>query len=153
MNFGKKPKRATVKSAGYDLYAPEVITFRPNQWVHVVLDLCLDGTEKMYTPRTGFLAKLKTKMFGMERVENYMMVLAPKSGLGREYKMRFANTIGIVDQDYPMNIELDITVDTEYTCMKGEKIAQALFVPYLVWGDEDVPTEVRKGGHGSTGKL
>lgn len=153
MIFGKKPRRATIKSAGYDLYAPEVITFKPHQWTHVVLDLRLEGNEKMYMPRTGFLAGLKTRLFGMERVENYMMVLAPKSGLGRNYKMRFANTIGIVDQDYPKNLELDVTVNTEYTCIKGEKIAQALFVPYLVWGDEDAPTEIRSGGHGSTGKL
>ena len=66
------PERATVGSAGYDFFLP--------------MGCCL-GKQWMLIP-TGVRVNIEPGWF---------MMCCPKSGLGFKYRMKLANTIGVVD--------------------------------------------------------
>ncbi|MBR1683630.1 MAG: deoxyuridine 5'-triphosphate nucleotidohydrolase, partial [Clostridia bacterium] len=70
------PKRATAGSAGYDFVCPVEVTIAPG--------------ERVMVP-TGIRAVID---------EGWMLMLCPRSSLGRKYGLRLANTVGIVDSDY-----------------------------------------------------
>jgi dUTP pyrophosphatase len=68
--------------------------------------------------------------------------------------------VGIVDADYynnPSN-EGELFVQLinyglrDYTIKKGERIGQAIFLPYLTADNEEAPRADRTGGFGSTKK-
>lgn len=140
----KTPTRATKYSAGYDFYAPCDIVLKPGQWVTVDSGVALDGTEKFSIGNGGRGGKMN--------VPRWFMLLAPRSGLGTKYGIRFANTVGIVDQDYRDNIKFTMTSSVPYTIQKGDRFAQGIFVPCLILDSEDEPENEREGGYGSTGQ-
>lgn len=141
----KTPARATKNSAGYDFYAPCDIDVKPGRWVTVYSDVSFDGTEKFAIGNGGRGGKMN--------IPRWFMLLAPRSGLGTKYGIRFANTIGIVDQDYRDPIKFTMTSDVPYIIQKGERFAQGIFIPYLVLDGEDEPEKERMGGYGSTGSA
>lgn len=124
------PRRATIGSAGYDIFAPTSLEVEAG---------------KRYLYDTGI-------QFGQYDVPtNWVALLFPRSSLGFEYGMRFANTIGVIDSDFRKNILIDFTADAPFSIKKGDKIAQMVFVEFeTLWG-EVKPTKVREGGIGSTG--
>jgi len=134
-NQSEQPKRATISSCGYDFALPYDVVFKPNVWVEIDTGVRFDGREK-FLPKT----------------ERWFMLVAPRSGLGMKYGMRFANTVGIIDQDYRDNIMARVTVDKEVHLNKGERFMQGVFLPYLLLTNESTPTEERAGGLGSTDK-
>ncbi len=146
----KMPARATKESACYDLFAPKDIKLKAGEWVEFGTGVSLDGTEapvltmKRHNRTTGFDDTLEY------RPQTWAMTMHPRSGLGFKYIVRIANTTGIVDQDYRDEIRCKLTAEEDVTIPKGKAYAQAMFVPFLVLGDEVVPEEVRKGGFGST---
>ena len=75
-NLIKLPKRATMFSAGYDIFAPYDIEIPPK------------GTVKL---PTGIRVILDDDKF---------LAIYPRSGLGFKYKMQLYNSVGIVDCDY-----------------------------------------------------
>ena len=130
----KLPKRATVKSAGYDFYAPTAFTLAPGETVTVA---------------TGVRALMP---------DSWCLLIYPRSGLGFKYKLRLNNTVGVIDADYSDSdneghIFIRMTNESDKTLEipQGSAFAQGIFMQYLLTEDDDT-TATRNGGIGSTGK-
>jgi dUTP pyrophosphatase len=129
------PTRKTKFSAGYDFVNP-------------LEDFILLPNESKVIP-TGIKVLMPP---------DNMLLIIPRSGLGFKYFMRLANTIGIIDADYYNNPDNEgcifIKLRNESVNIvginKGDRIAQGIFVPYLVVDDDKAEGE-REGGLGSTG--
>lgn len=127
------PKRSTVGSAGYDFHSPFQFWLRPGESIKVP---------------TGIRCRID---------EGWVLLCFPRSSLGFKYKLRLANSVGVIDQDYyhadneghifaKLCNEGDKTVEIN----PGDKIFQAIFVPFGITFDDNA-TEERIGGIGSTG--
>lgn len=131
----KIPQRSTYASAGYDLESAETVVIGAGETVLVPTGL------KCIFPPDEFLA------------------IYPRSSLAGKYGITLANCVGIVDSDYYNNssneghiqVLLKNTTDSDYVVKKGDRIAQAIFQPYMIT-DRDNPRGSRTGGFGSTGK-
>lgn len=132
----KLPKRATSGSAGYDFYAP--------------VDIELKAGETAKIP-TGIRVKI---------LDNWVLKVYPRSGLGFKFRLQLNNTVGIIDSDYygssnEGHIFIKITNDTNegktVSVKAGEGFAQGIFVEYGITFDDEV-SEKRDGGFGSTTK-
>ena len=130
------PKRATMGSAGYDFFSP--------------IDFSLKSGESITIP-TGIRAEMD---------DGWVLQTYPRSGLGVKFRLQINNTVGIIDSDYfnsdnEGHIFIKLTNDSnegkEATVAKGMGFAQGLFIPFGVTRD-DMVTETRNGGHGSTDK-
>lgn len=131
----KLPKRATIGSAGYDLYMPFSFSLRPNAMVKIV---------------TGIRVKID---------EGYVLTVFPRSGLGFKYRLQLNNTIGVIDADYydaenEGHIMVKLTNDTKegktVELSEGTAFAQGIFLQFGITKDDEV-SEKRTGGFGSTG--
>lgn len=127
-------KRATFGSAGYDFTCPETVELKPGEWTDIDTGVRFDGSEEVF-------------------LERWFMMIVPRSGLSNRYGFRIRNTVGIIDSDYRDNIKVKVTVDEPYTLKKGERFVQGIVMPFRIFDDEIKPTEERKGGFGSTGKV
>lgn len=132
----KLPKRATKGSAGYDFYAPVAIELKPNETIKIP---------------TGIRVEI---------LEDWVLKLYPRSGLGFKYRLQLNNTVGIIDSDYFFSdneghIFAKITNDTNENktveIKAHDGFMQGIFIQYGVTLDDDV-TDVRNGGFGSTTK-
>lgn len=130
----KLPKRATSKSAGYDIYMPVSYTLKPGETVKIP---------------TGIRVKMR---------EDYVFMIYPRSGLGFKYRLQLNNTVGVIDADYydsdnEGHIFVKLTNDSNenktVTMEKHTGFAQGIFMQYAITDDDDVET-VRNGGLGST---
>lgn len=146
------PRRSTRGSSGYDFYSPVDADIVPGEWTEIDTLVRFDGTEKLYLsigdraneePGFGF--------YVMRNVVNWCMKFYPRSGLSTRTGFRVRTTVGIIDQDYRDTIKLKATADVPVHIDRGDRIAQGVFVPFLILDDEIEPTEERKGGFGSTG--
>jgi dUTP pyrophosphatase len=133
----KMPKRATAKSAGYDIYnnGPEIKVL-----------------PRMYSEPIS--TKLKVCMN-----DDMVLKIYPRSGHGFKFGVGLANTVGIIDADYYNNEKNEGEVfikiynpSNDYFVVKsGEAMAQGIFEKYyLVEGDSYGEGNVRDGGFGST---
>ena len=134
----KLPKRATMASAGYDFFN--------NTGVNLVIT-----KGETYKIPTG----IRCEMYF-----DWVLVIAPRSGLGFKYRLQLDNSLGIIDADYAYSdneghIFLKVTNDSKFekTCTIEQKKAfvQGIFLPYGITEDDDVK-EIRNGGFGSTGE-
>lgn len=128
------PQRATKGSAGYDIATPFNTVIPPGKSVIIP---------------TGLRCKMS---------EEYVMLILPRSSMGIKHGMKLKNTCAVIDSDYynadnEGHIMLAIENTGGYTLYidKGERIAQAIFIPYGIAEKDEVSTE-RSGGIGSTGK-
>ena len=124
------PERATDGSAGYDFFIPRA--------------KYINGQPKVIV--TGIRVHIDP---------GWVLVCAPKSGLGFKYETRLVNTIGIVDGDYYYSeneghILAKIASEASFDLNPGEKFMQGVFFPYGITKD-DHATGHRNGGFGSTG--
>lgn len=136
-NAIKIPKRSTKGSAGYDFVSPFSFYLEPGQSI---------------TIPTGIKCKIEPGWFLAE---------FPRSSLGFKYRLQFDNTVGIIDEDFYNNetneghIMIKATNDTNENKTlhidAGDRIAQAIFIPYGITYDDDA-TGLRTGGIGSTGR-
>ena len=67
-------------------------------------------------------------------------LVMPRSGLGREYKVKLDNTIGLIDSDYRglISVALTNTGDKELIIDHGMRICQMAIVPHLGKHNADV---------------
>lgn len=131
------PRRSTANSAGYDFFFPYGHTEIP-------------AGASIMVP-TGIKAYIDPC---------WVLVEAPRSGLGMTYRLQLDNTIGIVDADYYNNkkneghIFVKLTNDSRegLVCIfeQQSRFCQGVFLPYGITVDDDVTAE-REGGLGSTG--
>lgn len=128
------PTRKTLHAAGYDIAAAATVTIQPGAVALIP---------------TG----LKVYMGPGE-----VLLLAVRSSLGIKRRLALANGIGVIDADYVDNPEneghIHIGLENRGTepveIAAGERIAQGIFLPYLLVAD-DQPGGARVGGFGSTG--
>lgn len=131
------PGRATSGSAGHDFFAPYPIDLIPGH---------------TFTIATGIKCKMQ---------DDWVLMCAPRSGLGFKYGLGLSNTVGVIDADYYYadndgHILARLHVPGDYPLPvhieDGQGFMQGLFLPYgVAEGCEDVPVE-RTGGFGSTTK-
>lgn len=89
--------------------------------------------------------------------DNVAMLVLPRSGLSTKEKLRPANTPGLIDPDYrgELIIALENFGNEPQTIRHGDRIAQAIFVPFIrpLFNEvKELDKTVRgSGGFGSTG--
>ena len=133
----KIPKRGSVHSAGYDLYA------------------CLDTDEILIPPHST--VKIGTGL-SIAVPEGYFGAIFARSGLAAKEGLRPANCVGVADSDYRGEyiVALHNDTDTEKTVKNSDRIAQLVIMPFLEVDFEETDsldeTERGSGGFGSTGK-
>ncbi len=127
------PRRATEGSAGYDFICPVKVTLRPG--------------ETRVVP-SGYRALIEP---------GWVLVICPRSSLGRKYGMRLANTVGVIDSDYALadnegHILMAVTNggSAPFTLNPGDRFCQGVFLPFGT-AEEETVTDRRRGGYGSTG--
>lgn len=128
------PERKTSGSAGYDFSAAESVDIKPGQIAFVSTGI------KAFMPKD-------------EVLQMYV-----RSSLSFKKRLIKANSVGIIDSDYYNNPDNEGEImlilynygqETAHI-EKGERIAQGIFMKYLVI-DEDDNNIKRLGGFGSTG--
>lgn len=129
------PKRGTKRSAGYDLYATCDVLIKAHSMAKVVTDVCAYMNDDEY------------------------LAIFIRSSLAIKYGLSLANSVGIIDSDYYHNpdnngniiVAIMNNTDVDYTIKKGDRIAQGIFMKYLL-ADNDSAENDRLGGIGSTQK-
>lgn len=130
----KLPRRATSKSAGYDMYSPVRAVVNPHESIFVASDI------RAYM-----------------QDDEELRVIA-RSGLGLK-GIILRNGTGLVDADYFDNLEtggnigISIwnTTDNPFIIEEGDRICQASFHKYLIVDNDEPLKSDRTGGFGSTG--
>jgi dUTP pyrophosphatase len=127
------PKRQTEGAAAFDMTAREDVTIGAGKVGYIPLNIAVE------TPKDHFL------------------LVAARSGTHKKGLM-MANGIGIIDPDFSGN-EDEIKAayhnftDKPVNVEKGERIAQAVFVPIakFEWNETDEMPNKTRGGFGTTG--
>lgn len=130
----KIPCKATKGSKGYDFFAPAGFTLAPGGSLNIP---------------TGIKCQLD---------DDKGLFIFPRSGLGFKYMIQLANTIGVVDVDYYGNegneghifIKLHNGGSQTVKVKAGEAFAQGIILQCFDVEDEETPSQIRKGGFGST---
>ena len=125
------PRRATAGSAGYDFVCPVRAELRPG--------------ETLVIP-SGLRALMRP---------GWVLLICPRSSLGRKWGLRLANTVGVIDSDYSQaenegHLLMSVTADRACTLQPGERFCQGIFLP-VGFAEEEAVTGQRRGGYGSTG--
>lgn len=132
----KLPKRATIGSAGYDVFSPIDFSLKPNETIKIP---------------TGIRVKMEC---------GWVLLNFPRSGLGFKYRLQLNNTVGIIDSDYYYadnegHIFTKITnASNENKTVEvkaGQGFSQGIFMRFGITEDDEV-SENRTGGFGSTTK-
>ncbi len=130
------PKRATSGSAGYDLASAHDVTIEPGE-IKII--------------KTG----LKVRMNSCEA-----LFIFARSSLSIKKGLVMSNSVGVIDADYYGNTDNEGHImvslmnirDKKAEILKGERIAQGIFIAFQKT-DEDKPDRLRRlGGFGSSGK-
>lgn len=130
------PVRGTKKSAGYDIRSL---------------------SEGVIHPGESFVCKTGLKV---SMNEDEVFYLYTRSSMGYKYNVTLANSVGVIDADFYNNedneghfsVKLINHGDKDFEVKIGDRIAQGVFMKYLVVDDEEEIKSVRKGGLGSTNK-
>lgn len=129
----KLPRRATAKSAGYDIYSPFSFELNPGETIKIP---------------TGIKAYMQ---------DDEVLKIYIRSSLGFKYDVTLSNNVGIIDADYAnaLNeghiwIKLINHGDKTLSINKGEAIAQGIFEKYLKVDNDKPVKDERVGGIGST---
>ena len=129
------PKRATEGSAGYDLSSVEDVTIMPQE-----IKLIPTGL-KVLMPK------------------NEALFVFPRSSLAIKRGIMMSNSVGVIDADYYGNSDNEghimvplINIRNEpVQILKGERIAQGVFLQYQKTTDDETDNVTRLGGFGSSG--
>ncbi|MCL2013704.1 MAG: dUTP diphosphatase [Oscillospiraceae bacterium] len=130
------PARATIGSAGYDLYAclKEPVTIKPGA---------------VETIRSGIAIEIESADFAA--------FIFARSGLASAHGITLANGVGVIDSDYRGEIVVPIINhgSEPFTLKPKDRFAQMVVMPVclpeLVETDSFNQTERGQGGFGSTG--
>lgn len=128
------PRRGSKGSAGYDFYTPESFSIKSKE------------TKIVWTDIKAYMK------------EDEVLKIYIRSSIGIKKGLILSNGTGIIDKDYYSNPSNDGNIgiaitnisEKEVQINENERIAQGIFVKYLLV-DNDDSTEERLGGIGSTG--
>lgn len=129
------PRRATMKSAGYDFYAIDDFVIHPGEVLRVPT-----GVKVIMNDDEAFM-------------------LYVRSSMGFKYNVRMTNQVGVIDADYYNNTDneghmwfsLQNHGDKDFFVKKGSAFGQGVFTKFLVTDDDDA-SDLRVSGIGSTNK-
>lgn len=132
--WARLPRRADPGSAGYDFYLPEDVVLPPRIVTLVFTDV------KAWMP------------------SDVVLLLTIRSSLARK-GIFLANAPGVVDASYynnPLNegnigLLLYNSTDMTVNLFREERVAQGVFVRYLLVGGDAPVSARRSGGFGSSG--
>jgi dUTP pyrophosphatase len=123
------PKRGSKYSAGYDISVPWDINLPAKSSVKIptLLKVCME--------------------------EDEVVLIDVRSSIGFKHNVRLNNTIAVIDKDYYNSeaneghifIKLYNPNDYDIYFSEGERIAQAIFIKYLITDDDNAIDE-RLGG-------
>ncbi|MCD3216926.1 dUTP diphosphatase [Clostridium botulinum C] len=130
----KLPQRGSKISAGYDFSTPIEVTIQPNE------------SKLIWTDVKAYMQ------------EGEVLIIDVRSSIGVKKGLMLSNTVGVIDADYYQNKDNDGNIgislrnmsDKPVTLEAGERIAQGIFIPFLV-ADNGNTDKIREGGIGSTG--
>lgn len=157
------PVRATKAAAGYDFEASADIVI-PSIWkqgVAKVLKAAIGGQLADLDEAT--LKELKPVLVPTEikayMGENEFLQLCNRSSNPLKNFLMMANGVGVIDSDYYNNENNEGHIMFQFlnfglkdkTILKGGRIGQGIFMPFLKADQDNVTTE-RTGGFGSSGK-
>lgn len=129
---GRIPTYATDGSGAFDFYSAEDVVVHENY------------------------AKAINLGVAMEVPDGHVLLLFPRSSVGKNTGLRMPNSVGVIDSDYRGTIHaLYDNVWGDHIVLTGDRIAQGIIVPIPKVEFEEVEelstTERGKGGFGSTG--
>ena len=129
---GKIPTYATDGSGAFDFYSAEDVVVHENY------------------------AKAINLGVAMEVPDGHVLLLFPRSSIGKNTGLRMPNSVGMIDSDYRGTIHaLYDNVWSGHIVSAGDRIAQGIIVPIPKVEFEEVEelstTERGEGGFGSTG--
>lgn len=127
----KIPTRSDDRSAGYDFYAPEDIVIPARSKITIWTDICA------------------------YMLPDEVLMLYVRSSIGIKKGLVLANGTGIIDSSYyPNNIGICLLNmnDHDVKILKNDRIAQGVFIKYLVADEEVILNKSREGGIGSSGR-
>jgi dUTP pyrophosphatase len=88
----------------------------------------------------------------------YMLLLAARSSLAKKKRLKMANGVGIIDQDYcgdedELQLLLHNYTDQDVPITRGERLAQGIFVKIEKgeWQEVEQMNILSRGGFGTTG--
>lgn len=146
-------KRMNQSDAGYDLATPVDLHFKAGEWQTVDLDVYL--SEDVKAERNFPISMNRDERLNNPLpLQNWFMMVVPRSSMGMKYGLRMKNTVGIIDSSYtgPKNtIKACLTTDVDIVISAGTRILQGIIIPFGMFVGEVPPTQVRSGGIGSTG--
>lgn len=130
------PTRGSKDSAGYDFYSPTTVKIQPR------------SKQVIWTDVKSYM-----------QVGEVLMIYV-RSSIGIKRGLVLANGTGIIDADYYSNVDNDGNIgiclynntDDVVVIEEGERIAQGIFLPFLV-ADSGNTDKVRVGGVGSTNEV
>ncbi len=128
----KLPQRATSGSIGYDFYSPADYTVKPGEIVKIWTDV-----KVRMNPGEGFLINIRSSM------GSRWTLVTEQGWLDYDYADNPSN-------DGNAGVFLRNITDEVQHIYKGDKIAQGMFIRYLITDDDNATSE-RTGGFGSTG--
>lgn len=138
----KLPKRSTICSAGYDIFAPKHFELYHNDVIKIP---------------TGIKCSIE---------EGWVLMIFPRSGQGFKYGVHLSNSVGVIDADY-INADNEGHIfvklvndsiitehdfknsDNHFSVATGQAFCQGVFLPYGITIDDDADG-IRTGGFGST---
>ena len=132
----KIPFRATLHSAGIDLYA-------------LLKEPVEIGSHEICQIHTGIACEIPIGFAGF---------IFARSSLGIKHGVTPSNCVGVIDSDYRGEIIVGLInqLDTPFIVQPGDRIAQLIIMPVMTPDIEEVeeltPTRRGTGGFGSTGK-
>lgn len=126
------PKRATKNSVAYDIYSPIDFEIKPKE---------------TFMLWTGIKAKFQ---------EDEALLINVRNSMGKKHIM-LANSQGWIESDYYNNLDNEGEIglmlynygNDTFKVSKNDRIAQAMFIKYLIT-DDDNSNKERTGGFGST---
>ena len=130
---GKIPTYATDGSGAFDFYSAEDVFISETEVCAINLGVA------------------------MEIPQGHVMLLFPRSSIGKKTWLRMANSVGVIDSDYRGTIHAlydNIALERQ-EINKGDRIAQGIIIPIPKVEFEEIEelstTERGEGGFGSTG--
>lgn len=92
--------------------------------------------------------------------EDEVLYLYSRSSMGYKYDVSLSNSVGVIDSDFYNNkdneghfrVKLINHGDKDFEVKVGDRIAQGVFMKYLVVDEEEEIINEREGGLGSTNK-
>ena len=160
------PRRATRGSAGYDLASAVDMTL-PSIWrLNFIKVLwAIHHRDRLSKSAVTAARKALRPYLVPTGVKAYMqpdevLIIANRSSNPLKRDLVLPSGIGVVDSDYYNNLanEGELFVQLlnfgirDRRIRKGDRIAQGIFMPYLIADHEVKPRAKRQGGFGSSGR-